>query len=253
MRSRKPARRLSPLCTALVLILSTLCTSVISAEGYKGDEETATRPWIGFGEEDNVYCGIETDEKLIALTFDDGPHPRYTAEILDILKEYGVKATFFAVGENAVLYENVLKRAFDEGHEIGNHTYTHCCVKNADKAHISSEMLKTENEIMRITGKRSELFRPPEGCCNKNVVDCATKSGYKVILWTVDPRDWASPPVSDVSENILRNVKNGSIILCHDYNSNKNTPTPQALRTVIPELLARGYRFVTVSELIANV
>lgn len=252
MRSRKRSGRLTALLVAFALTASPIRLSVAAAESYGAVSEAGARPWIGFGEKDNVYCGIDTDEKLIALTFDDGPHPRYTDEILDLLNKYGVRATFFVVGENAVLYENVLKRISDEGHEIGNHTYTHCCVKQVDRAHIKDEITKTENEIQRITGKRPTVFRPPEGCCNKNVVSCASELGYKLILWTVDPRDWASPPVSAVSDNILHSVKSGAIILCHDYNSNKHTPTPQALRIVIPSLISGGYRFVTISELIAS-
>lgn len=221
------------------------------AEKTDNNAPSASRPWIGFGEEDNVYCGIDTDEKIIALTFDDGPHPRYTAEILDILKEYGIKATFFAVGENVVLYEQLVKRAFLEGHEIGNHTYSHATIKNLDREELICELERTDKEIERVIGIRPTVFRPPEGRCDQNVVSCAKQMDYKVVLWTVDPRDWSSPPVEAVVNNILKNVGYGSVLLCHDYNSNKKSPTPEALRRVIPELLDRGYKFVTVSELIA--
>ena len=207
-------------------------------------------PWVGFGREDNVFCGADTSEKVIALTFDDGPHPRYTDMILDILKEYGIKATFFVVGENVELYGEQLRHIAADGHEIGNHTYTHCNLKKINRAALMAELTETAHKIRSVTGIMPKIFRPPEGCCNKTVVDCANEMGYATVLWTVDPRDWASPAVSEVAENIEKNVKCGSIILCHDYNSNKNCPTPQALRIVIPKLLSDGYSFVTVSELL---
>ena len=207
-------------------------------------------PWVGFGREDNVFCGVDTGEKAIALTFDDGPHPRYTDMILDILNEYGIRATFFAVGENVALYGEQIKRIASEGHEIGNHTYSHCSLKKINRDSLMAELTATAEKIKEVTGVAPRIFRPPEGCCNKTVVDCANEMGYATVLWTVDPRDWASPTVSEVAANIEKNVKCGSIILCHDYNSNKKCPTPEALRIVIPKLLADGYSFVTVSELL---
>jgi len=230
---------------ALFLIVGVISSVVLGAHAATG------APWIGFGREDNVFCGGDTEEKLIALTFDDGPHPKYTDQILDILKEYGVKATFFAVGENAELYPEQLKRIADEGHEIGNHTYTHADLKRIGGAELERELAETEQIVEKVTGRRPTVFRPPEGRCNETVVECANRRGYTTVLWTVDPRDWASPPAHDVATVILKNVKCGSVILCHDYNSNKKCPTPQALREVIPELIEKGYSFVTVSELLS--
>ena len=207
-------------------------------------------PWIGFGREDNVYCGVDTKEKVIALTFDDGPHPRYTDAILDILKEYGIRATFFIVGENAALYPDEVKRIAAEGHEIGNHTYTHADLKRIEGAALMRELSDTENIIYELTGRRPSVFRPPEGRCNETVVGCANELGYATVLWTVDPRDWASPPSGEVAAEIVKNAKCGSVILCHDYNSSKRSPTPEALRAVIPQLIEKGYSFVTVSELL---
>lgn len=209
-------------------------------------------PWIGFGRDDNVFCGVDTKEKVIALTFDDGPHPRYTDMILDILKEYGVRATFFVVGENAVLYPEELKRIAAEGHELGNHTYTHANLKQIDKSSLMRELSETERVIEELTGQRTTVFRPPEGRCNETVVNCANERGYTTVLWTVDPCDWASPPANRVASVIEKNARCGSVILCHDYNSNKRSPTPEALRTVIPLLMERGYSFVTVSELLRS-
>lgn len=229
---------------AFLLIFGIISSVTANAHAVGG------APWIGFGREDNVFCGGDTEEKVIALTFDDGPHPRYTDKILDILKEYGIKATFFTVGENAALYPDQLKRIAEEGHEIGNHTYTHADLKRIDKETLMRELGETERIIEELTGKRPTVFRPPEGRCNETVVSCANERGYTTVLWTVDPRDWASPPARSVAEVIIKNVKCGSVILCHDYNSNKSCPTPEALRVVIPALIDKGYSFVTVSELL---
>ena len=229
---------------ALLLTFGVLSSFSANAHAVGG------APWIGFGREDNVFCGGDTEEKVIALTFDDGPHPRYTEEILDILKEYGVRATFFVVGENAALYPEQLKRISAEGHEIGNHTYTHADLKRIDKKELMRELSDTENIIYDLTGKRPAVFRPPEGRCNETVVSCANGMGYATVLWTVDPRDWASPPAAEVASVIMKNAKCGSVILCHDYNSNKKCPTPEALKSVLPRLMEKGYSFVTVSELL---
>ena len=229
---------------AVLLTCTVLLSFSASAHAVGG------APWIGFGREDNVFCGVDTKEKVIALTFDDGPHPRYTDAILDILKEYGVRATFFVVGENAALYPEELKRIAVEGHEIGNHTYTHADLKKIGKASLMRELSDTENIIYELVGKHTSVFRPPEGRCNETVVGCANELGYATVLWTVDPRDWASPPAVEVATEIIKNAKCGSVILCHDYNSNKRSPTPEALRAVIPQLMKNGYSFVTVSELL---
>ena len=243
-------KRVSALSLAFLLSLIAYNGSVSEAKTLT---DTAARPWIGFDESDNVFCSGNTEEKLIALTFDDGPHPKYTKEILDILNEYGVKATFFVIGENAALYRDEIKRISDEGHELGNHTYTHKNTASLSPAELLSELKRTDSEIFGITGTHPRVFRPPEGKCTKAAVSCAAELGYKIILWTVDPRDWACPTVSEMTDNILSNVRAGSILLCHDYNSAKRSPTPAALRRIIPELIERGYGFVTVSELLGAV
>ncbi len=187
--------------------------------------------------------------KKIALTFDDGPHYKYTEQILDILKKYDVKATFFTVGELAVKYPELVMREYSEGHEIGNHTFSHLKMKDMSCAELKNEILSTGTLIENITGKMPVLFRPPEGvlsdCQKQTVADC----GYSIILWSVDTRDWAHTPVAKIVKNVMKNTSNGSIILCHDF-IGKNSPTPEALEEFIPKLKENGYEFVTVSELI---
>lgn len=189
------------------------------------------------------------DKKLIALTFDDGPHPKETNQVLDILKKYDVKATFFIAGKHANWYTEPLIRANKEGHEIGNHTFSHPDISNLSSSQIEEEILKCEEELIKHTDKKPTLFRPPFGSYNeKSLSEIAKKLGYKIILWTtVDAKDWKNPPASQISDTIVNNVKNGDIVLLHDYATDN---TVEALDLLIPKMIEKGFKFVTVSELI---
>ena len=188
-------------------------------------------------------------EKRVALTFDDGPHPRYTAQILDILEEYGAKATFFTVGSNAKAYPELISRAVAQGHEIGSHTYHHYHVNQMNEALLREEILSTNQLLEKITGRRVRLFRPPEGVCSKSLGGICEQEGMTIVLWSVDTRDWAHTPIDEICDNVKENVRNGSIILMHDF-IGKNSPTPNALRRIIPMLSELGYEFVTISTLL---
>lgn len=196
-----------------------------------------------------VYCRNAKCAGKIALTFDDGPHPRYTEEILTILEEYHVKATFFIVGVNAVNYPNELQKILRHGCEIGNHTNTHCRIKNLSEESLRAEIRQCEDTLYRLCGIRSHVFRPPEGMMNDALKSVASDLGYNVVLWSIDTKDWAHNPPYEILKTIKSQVRGGDIILMHDYVSGENT-TCQALRLLIPELLKNGYEFVTVSELI---
>ncbi len=192
---------------------------------------------------------LSTEEKLIALTFDDGPHKKYTAEILDILDEYSIKATFFVVGVCAEKYPEIIAREIASGHEIGNHTYSHIHLRNANGAQIAGEIDKTEQLLFENNGYSTTLFRPPEGVCNDTVRAVAKDMNYSLVLWTVDTKDWVPSSCDSIVNSIMKNVSGGEIILMHDYIVGKSN-TPDALRIIIPRLLEDGYRFVTVSELL---
>ncbi len=184
----------------------------------------------------------------IALTFDDGPSARYTGEILDILAEYGVKATFFAVGVNAEKHPDLLRRVAAEGHEIGNHTYSHPHLQKMDEAKLAEELTRTAVLIESITGKCPTLFRPPEGVVTASVKTAALQGGYRLVLWTIDTRDWAKNAVGNIVSEVKAHVADGAIILFHDWVAG-DSPTPAALRRVIPYLLEQGYDIVPVSAL----
>lgn len=189
------------------------------------------------------------EEKLIALTFDDGPHPKETHQILDVLDKYNVKATFFVVGKHANWYSEPLKRAAKEGHEIGNHTFSHPDISNLSTDDIKGEIKECEDTLIKLTGIKPTLFRPPYGSYSRDkLAEIAKESGYKIILWTtIDAKDWKNPPSSQISDTIVNKVQNGDIILLHDYGT-KNTV--EALDRIIPTMMKKGYKFVTVSELI---
>ncbi len=199
----------------------------------------------------DVFYQHKNSSKKIALTFDDGPHPTQTAEILDLLKEYDVKATFFVVGENVEQNPEIVLRELQEGHEVGNHTYTHPNLKTLNIPALSDEILKTEQLLYELCEYRPKLFRPPCGFCEKDLVTSVSGMDYFIILWTIDTLDWNHNSIDAITSTILKNVSDGAIILCHDYIA-KNSPTKEALKRIIPALQKEGYQFVTISELLMS-
>ena len=194
------------------------------------------------------YTG-SSEKKRVALTFDDGPHPRYTPQILDILAEFSVEATFFTVGANVEAYPKIIERILSEGHEIGNHTYHHYHTANVTSKVLTEDILACSRVLKLHTGEDVHLFRPPEGVFNEEIKQLCEERNYTIVMWSVDTRDWAHPQVGEICKNIKENVKDGSIILMHDF-IGKNSPTPAALRRIIPMLQESGFEFVTVSRLL---
>ena len=197
----------------------------------------------------NVYCKNPQGQKRVALTFDDGPHPRYTERILEILDEFGITATFFVIGVNAENYPEALNKIVSSGCEIANHTYSHVRIDKMSEAELYSEIKKCEDVLYEKTGKRPTLFRPPEGRVPQCLPSLSVAMGYSVVLWSIDTLDWSHNPSDKISATVMKQTRGGDIILMHDYVSGVNT-TCDALRIFIPKLLSEGYEFVTVSELI---
>ncbi|RDY24895.1 polysaccharide deacetylase family protein [Romboutsia maritimum] len=196
------------------------------------------------------------EEKVVALTFDDGPDEDFTPQVLDILKKYNVKATFFVVGEKVQFNPEILKMEKEEGHEIGNHTFTHINVEKRNYQEVEREISKTQEAIKKVIDKEPKLFRPPYRAINKNICDIIKNKNMNIVLWSnLDPRDWSNPGVYSIVNTIITKVENGNIILLHDYNKARTpkSQTIQALETVIPSLQKKGFKFVTVSELIDHV
>jgi peptidoglycan/xylan/chitin deacetylase (PgdA/CDA1 family) len=194
------------------------------------------------------YNSCNVEGPYIAMTFDDGPSPQLTPRLLDILKERGIKATFFVVGQNAAEYPDILLRMANEGHEIANHSWSHPALTKLGAEGLRKQIENTNDAIAKITGKRPALMRPPYGATSSTLNKRLSEDyGLKVILWSVDPLDWRYRNSSRVYNYILQNTHPGSIILTHDIHATTVAAMPETLDA----LLAKGYKFATVSELIA--
>ncbi len=188
------------------------------------------------------------ENKVIALTFDDGPAPKYTQQILEILKQQNVKATFFCVGEMVHYFPQLAKQEVADGHVIGNHTWHHWLQKmNSEVA--ANEIESTATAIFQATGVKTSLFRPPYGALNNGVADYAKKNNYAILMWSDDSEDYRRPSVSKLVNNVLREAKPGGMVLMHDGGGNR-AQTVAALPKIIDALKKRGYQFVTVPKLL---
>jgi polysaccharide deacetylase family sporulation protein PdaB len=191
-------------------------------------------------------------KKLIALTFDDGPDSKYTSQILDILAENNVKATFFLVGLQVAKYPEVAKRIVDEGHTIGNHSWSHSDLSKLPAKARDKEIDKTQQAILDATGVMPQLMRAPYGAISDSVLKSIHEQDMKHVYWTIDTRDWAGTSVADMHKNVLKNTHSGAIILMHSFGGRKHAleHTVKLLPTIITELREKGYEFVTVDEMI---
>ena len=190
--------------------------------------------------------------KVVALTFDDGPHPVFTPQILDILKRYGVRATFFLIGARTERYPDLARRIVAERHEIGNHTYSHPAdLPRKDWGAICGEIVKGADAIERVTGVRPKLFRPPRGYLNYRIHTAAQLCGFTVVLWTVSTDHHDAPTPEAMARRVFKLVHSGAIILMHDGRIQTRWKDVKALPLILDGLRKRGYSFVTVSELLS--
>lgn len=203
----------------------------------------------------HVLWEVKTEEKIVAITFDDGPHPVFTPQILDLLAKYNAKATFFVAGNKVKRFPDVLKRELAEGHEIANHTYNHIYSKRITAEKLTSELEETDALIEQLTGQKPNLYRPVGGLFNDLIINTAVKNGKLVVLWSwhQDPKDWRSPAANQISRIITKGVQPGNIILLHDWNGTEDSRVSQtvlALDSILAHLYKNGYKCVTVSELL---
>jgi peptidoglycan-N-acetylglucosamine deacetylase len=189
-----------------------------------------------------------TRRRRIALTIDDGPHPGYTERILAILKQNNVKATFFLVGKMAEQRPDLVRAEVAAGHELANHTYHHPDLTRSPDRLVAIELKACEEVVRKITGRTMNLFRPPGGRFDPRVSEITAGLGYTTVLWTNDPADFLEPGVRVIRARCLRGTGPGGILLLHDGYGQ----TLEALPQVIQDLKARGYEFVTISELMGK-
>lgn len=190
---------------------------------------------------------IDPNKPMVALTFDDGPYSKVTDRLLDLLDQYNAKATFFVVGNRVSSYADSVRRAVEAGHEIGIHTWEHAYLTGLDEAGIMRQIDLTQEALQDAAGYTSAVIRPPGGKFNDFVSEVGAKHGYYFANWSVDTEDWKSRNADSVYQQAMSQVRNGSIILCHDL----YPTTADAMERVIPELIEQGYQLVTVSELLS--
>lgn len=195
-----------------------------------------------------TFNSVYVDGPYIAMTFDDGPHGTLTPELLDLLAARKIKATFFVVGKCVAEYPAIVSRAVREGHEIANHSWSHSNLAKMSDEGVRREMQKTDDAIKAAAGYRPKLMRPPYGSITARQKQWIhDEFGYKCIIWDVDPLDWKRPGPAVVTSRIVNGTAAGSIILAHDIHG----PTVDAMPATFEQLQAKGFKFVTVSELLA--
>ena len=195
----------------------------------------------------DTYTRVSTGRKVVAITFDDGPHQENTPRLLDMLKERRIKATFYVVGNMVKYSPQLIRRMIAEGHEIGNHTVTHGNLARMSDDALRKELQAAHDQIIAETGVTPRTMRPPGGAIKKSQKELMLREfGYPTILWSVDPEDWKRPGPAVVTSRLVNGASPGGILLVHDLHK----PTVDAMPSTLDQLLAQGYEFVTVTELI---
>ncbi len=195
-----------------------------------------------------TFSRVMVSGNYIAMTYDDGPHPTNTPRLLDILAARRIKATFYVIGNAVNQNPSVLRRTVAEGHEIGNHTQTHPLLSKLSDSQVRTELRRCEDSIGRAAGVRPRTMRPPYGGLLQSQREFVHREfGYPTILWSVDPLDWKRPGTAVITNRIVSSTTPGGIVLAHDLHAQTIDSMPQAL----DGLLRRGFKFVTVSQLIA--
>jgi peptidoglycan-N-acetylglucosamine deacetylase len=236
------AYRLLFFCFATLSIILRLGAEPTSATRGTARESRATP------EESNItFNAVHVDGPYIAMTFDDGPSATLTPKLLDLLAAHRIKATFFVIGENVAEYPEIVARAAREGHEIANHSWSHPNLGKMSDESVRRQLQQTDDAIKSATGKRPTLMRPPYGSITAREKRWIhDEFGYDIILWDVDPYDWKRPGPAVVRNRILTETRPGSIVLSHDIHPG----TIEAMPSTFDELEAKGFKFVTVSQLI---
>jgi peptidoglycan/xylan/chitin deacetylase (PgdA/CDA1 family) len=194
------------------------------------------------------YSSVNVAGPYIAMTFDDGPHATLTPRLLDLLAKRNIKVTFFVVGQCVQECPDIVKRAAAEGHEIANHSWSHPAFSKMSDAAVRSQIERTQQAVEQAAGVTPTLLRPPYGAITERQKQWINKTlGLHVILWSVDPLDWKYRNAARVSNAIVKETRSGSIVLAHDIHAS----TVDAMESTLDQLQAKGFKFVTVSQLMA--
>ncbi len=201
-----------------------------------------------------LLCQVATEHKAVALTFDDGPHPRHTPWLLDMLTAKGLQATFFVVGRRVRRYRDILARTHAAGHEIGNHGDHHVPLSALPDALVARELKVCGKLVQDVTGERPRFMRPPMGWINDRMLKVVREHGYEPVIGSIHPQDSRQPGVEVILRRLRRRLEPGAIIILHDGGWRIGASRQQSLRaidTFTDELLAQGYTFPTLSGLMA--
>jgi len=199
-----------------------------------------------FARRPGVYESVNTTERVIALTFDDGPHPVLTPKLLNILRKEKISATFYVIGNLVEKYPEIARRIVREKHEIAHHSWSHPHLTTLNVKKLNDELVKTVQIIKRVTGVSPKTMRPPYGDINSQVRKSVLDLGLDVALWSVDPKDWERPGAHLVRQRLVKGAKPGGILLAHDIHPG----TIEAMPGTVRDLKKKGFRFATVTKLI---
>ena len=205
---------------------------------------------------DAFFISGSHEEKKIALTFDDGPDRKATLKIIDILNEFGIKATFFIIGENAYKYPSIVKSLYDNGHQVANHSWSHNRPLSMDAEELLKEIDKTNailNDILNFTDDYFHFFRPPYGLLTTEQLNVLKKHGHTAVCWSIDSMDWYTSSAEDIEKCVVKSAHPGAIVLLHSAGGkDQRSSTIEALPGIIKELSKQGYKFVTIEELLGR-
>jgi peptidoglycan/xylan/chitin deacetylase (PgdA/CDA1 family) len=184
----------------------------------------------------------------VAVTFDDGPNPKFTPTILAELAKRKILSTFFLIGRNVKTWPSLAKSMHEQGHEVANHTFTHPTLSKLDDVAVADELRRGQDAIHAATGVTPKLFRPPYGAFRRTQASLATAEKLEILLWNVDPRDWAQPGIEKIQSTIKTESKPGAIVLLHELHEQ----TLEALPSVLDDLQARGFQLTTITDLLGR-
>ncbi len=228
--------------TTVALLLFAL---LVLGFGFKKLAETSKFQLFG-----EMVTQVKTDQKVVALTYDDGPNPPYTNRLMEVLEQFGVKATFFVIGRQVEQHSETVQSLQRQGHELGNHSYSHRRLVSTPKAAIADEIHQTDQLLQKLGSPDRIHFRSPYGYKRIRLPWVLAQLKKINVLWNVDPRDYQAVSADAVVDHVLAQVRPGSIVLLHDGGGDRSL-TVEATARLIPQLQERGYRFQTVSELLA--
>ena len=227
-------------CASLIVGGALLAMAVLPGNSFYGETITSGK--------------VADGKKLVALTFDDGPYPPFTQNLLAVLEEKQIKATFFVVGNNASKYPEVVRQIAEQGHEVALHAGEHKDFLKLNSSELAGNISSGKNMLEELTGKPVKYIRPPHGFRDWAVMEEASHNGLKVVNWSVIPRDWTNPGAQVIADRVCKDVFPGAIVLLHDGDAPSQTAsreqTVEATAIIIDELRKQGYNFVTVSQLL---